>query len=387
MVEHETQASSMKEMDGEHVFHDSSTNKNEVIPGQCYSYEDSGIWSSTSSSSVVQHCFPRRKEPFMHKNPEKVEKLFQSCSPFSIRSHGRIDAAQSLSESSYQFPKEALAYLDDIEEFRSPNTGDSTCQDQRLFMFNSFNLPKEDIHQADHSEGYKEQHEADSGRSKKTQKTVRKRMRNRSVHHEYQSIKDIEYDVYFDGSLNSSSDQSHRSHEHRKHQKKFTKSGHSEGVGSNFVTESDQLRSCSRVNHNYEVSADCSLEHPCYFSATESKDEVGQPPNQSSKAEQITQTSGNLGIHGSCNGTVINPWTKMAESLYLRAMTMPPERIRDNYNDNILRSNSFPLQQSSHLSHVHPKLPDYDDVAAKFTALKKAHLQTKQSTTTSFRSP
>ena len=46
-------------------------------------------------------------------------------------------------------------------------------------------------------------------------------------------------------------------------------------------------------------------------------------------------------------------------------MTMPQERHKNNKHK-MLRTYSCP---SPHPSHVHPKLPDYDDIAAKFTAL------------------
>lgn len=453
MKEYEMQASNVKEMDGKSIFVDSSTNKKKIMSGQCHSYQDSGISCSTSSSSVVSHFFPRKSESQMHKKAEKVENFPQPYSPFSIRSHCSIDAAaleqekervdaKSSSESSYQFPEEEVVYLDDIEEFQSPRTKDSSFQDQRLFMFNSFRLPKGEIFEADHNESSIEQYDSwnkeGSGRSRKTEKAVRKKLRKRSMHQENQNIKDMEYEVYYDGSFNSSPDHGHRYHDQRKHQKKIIKNACCEGVGSNFVTGEgryDQLRSYSRGNHNCELAADCSLENPCYFSASDGKDKlevpagkqkrmttlfqdgepknpemkrasllqkdgrnhksgatldgahsVQQPQKQSKKAERVEGRSDNLGSQGSCNGTMTSPWTKMAQSPYLRAMTMPPERTQDNCTDNILRSNSFPLQQPNHLSHVHPKLPDYDDLEAKFTALKKAYLQTKEPTTTSLKS-
>ncbi|KAJ9686602.1 hypothetical protein PVL29_015464 [Vitis rotundifolia] len=452
MKEYEMQASNVKEMDGKAIFVDSSTNKEKIMSGQCHSYQDSGISCSTSSSSVVSNFLPRKSESQMHQKAEKVENFPQPYSPFSIRSHCSIDAAaleqekervdaKSSSESSYQFPEEEVVYLDDIEEFQSPRTKDSSCQDQRLFMFSSFRLPKGEIFEADHNESSIEQYDSwnkeGSGRSRKTEKAVRKKLRKRSMHQENQNIKDIEYEVYYDGSFNSSPDHGHRSQDQRKHQKKIIKNARSEGVGSNFVTgkgRHDQLRSYSRGSHNCELAADCSLENPCYFSASDGKDKlevpagkqkrmttlfqdgepknpemkraslpqkdgrnhksgatldgahsVHQPQKQSKKAERVEGRSDNLGSQGSCNGTMTSPRTKMAESPYLRAMTMPPERTQDNCTDNILRSNSFPLQQPNHLSHVHPKLPDYDDLEAKFTALKKAYLQTKEPTTTSLR--
>ncbi|XP_009592284.1 uncharacterized protein [Nicotiana tomentosiformis] len=64
---------------------------------------------------------------------------------------------------------------------------------------------------------------------------------------------------------------------------------------------------------------------------------------------------------------------------YLRTITMPTERPKDNLANNFLRSNTFPFQEpgkgSPMNSHVHPKLPDYDELAAKFIALKKEKLQ------------
>ncbi|KAL3821502.1 hypothetical protein ACJIZ3_007407 [Penstemon smallii] len=42
----------------------------------------------------------------------------------------------------------------------------------------------------------------------------------------------------------------------------------------------------------------------------------------------------------------------------------------------IYGSNSFPFEQPSR--HIHPKLPDYDEIAAKFRALKRANLLSKK---------
>ncbi|KAA8526409.1 hypothetical protein F0562_008388 [Nyssa sinensis] len=110
------------------------------------------------------------------------------------------------------------------------------------------------------------------------------------------------------------------------------------------------------------------------------------PNKQSKKVEREAEESDYLGSRASicsCSSTV-SPWTRNeAQHPYMRAMTMPPERPKDSYNDNIIRFNSFPFRQSGHLNngssprHVHPKLPDYDELAAKFTALKKANLQEK----------
>ncbi|KAI4378308.1 hypothetical protein MLD38_015803 [Melastoma candidum] len=61
---------------------------------------------------------------------------------------------------------------------------------------------------------------------------------------------------------------------------------------------------------------------------------------------------------------------------YSRAMTMPPKRQtpRLDCNDSrrMPRSNSCPFR--SQPNHVHPKLPDYDELASKFSALKEEYL-------------
>ncbi|KVH96653.1 protein of unknown function DUF292, eukaryotic, partial [Cynara cardunculus var. scolymus] len=59
---------------------------------------------------------------------------------------------------------------------------------------------------------------------------------------------------------------------------------------------------------------------------------------------------------------------------YPRAMSMPCMRSTKCVDDNgVMRSNSLPVEPSP--PHVHPKLPDYDELAAMFMALKKEHLQ------------
>lgn len=61
------------------------------------------------------------------------------------------------------------------------------------------------------------------------------------------------------------------------------------------------------------------------------------------------------------------------ENSYARAVSMPVERGKNSLTGNFSKSNSFPVYSSP--AHVHPKLPDYDKVVAKFTAFKKANSQ------------
>ena len=93
--------------------------------------------------------------------------------------------------------------------------------------------------------------------------------------------------------------------------------------------------------------------------------------------EIAAETSASRGSYASPN--VSNPRSTGSltrietEASYSRANTMPQER-HSNSKDKMLRTYSCPPQ---HPNHVHPKLPDYDDIAAKFTALKRECQESK----------
>lgn len=62
-----------------------------------------------------------------------------------------------------------------------------------------------------------------------------------------------------------------------------------------------------------------------------------------------------------------------------RALSMPCKRWENGGDeDGVMRSYSFPVQPSS--SHVHPKLPDCDELEAKFMALNKEKSQNNEIT-------
>ncbi|KAH0774464.1 hypothetical protein KY290_011601 [Solanum tuberosum] len=85
----------------------------------------------------------------------------------------------------------------------------------------------------------------------------------------------------------------------------------------------------------------------------------------------------------SCSFTFSSSSAMTRGQLYMRTRIMPVERPKDNLADNFLQSNSFPVlqepgEESSLKSYVHPKLPDYDEIAAMFKALKKEKLQAER---------
>lgn len=145
---------------------------------------------------------------------------------------------------------------------------------------------------------------------------------------------------------------------------------HQESLTAAYYGESDEtspeirrksrhhrVQQSRRRDEEREVSGickKCSLAKPCYC--------CNREVNKAVEAEEFEKQSPLL-----CT---------------VRAMTMPCERPKDsNATDNIGRSNSFPFSQSydgySPCRHIHPKLPDYDELAAKFMELKRENLQKK----------
>ncbi|KAG8364682.1 hypothetical protein BUALT_Bualt18G0023900 [Buddleja alternifolia] len=231
---------------------------------------------------------------------------------------------ESSSETSPQQPEE-LIYLDDIEEFVSPVAKDGNIQDQRLFVFKSFGIPSKE--KTDYGiDQNKLSHVKSVSRSlRKTEKTSRKRLRRRSSSQEYRILTDTECAAYYGASDETSPDNKRKSYGHRRDRR---------NKSSDFV----KVRS-TKGRDNEEK---CSIENPCFC------------------------------IRGEEN-----------QPAYLRAMTMPNERPNESCIDNIFRSNSYPFEQPhvngySSCRHIHPKLPDYDELAAKFMELKKANLENKQ---------
>ncbi|KAL8130015.1 hypothetical protein V2J09_019170 [Rumex salicifolius] len=216
-------------------------------------------------------------------------------------------------DSSSEYPEQSLVYLDDIEEFKSPARKDSDMVDEQDQRMFIFKPLQIKT----------EQPQSPSVQSMK--KSVRKRQRRRSISKDYkQSINDTAYEVYYSGSPHQ-----------KKHQKVTNLGGENDLDG--------------RVQS---------------FRFWLKEDE--------SKTESRRQSS------SSSNGVLKRP-------PYLRAKSMPEQRQKQSRKIDFGRSSSLPMEKPAELNrgasssprHVHPKLPDYDELEAKFMALKKVHQQTK----------
>lgn len=173
---------------------------------------------------------------------------------------------------------------------------------------------------------------------------------------------------------------------------------------------------CLSDQHSENIVNNCSLEKPCYLCVGVDRDDSESPPLQHKRrVATVELCHGIYNNPSACNGVTIAKsetahkdkmfadhlphkhtsqmdgeaksvstliGQKETQHFYLRATTLPSKRPKDDQADSILRSNSFPFQQPTdhwsnapHSPRIHPNLPNYDELAEHFMALKKAALQ------------
>lgn len=302
-------------------------------------------------------------------------------------------AATSSSESFGKLQEE-MVYLDDIAEFESNLSKDAYLQDQRLFMFNSSLDSKREKLNADNN-GLKTQRESQivKGGSRKIRNASAKKLSRRSVSREISSMMtDIQTAIYYGKSLQNYNDKS------RHHMKILVKDNHKSYCADHesidepclftfIVYKRVDREPSGRCSSKVQIESCCSLDHPCYSCPT-NKTATPKAQREKKPAETMSENgnesdggvaSGEESSDSSVSSSAENTgsWKrKQNQPPYVcRAVTMPPERPKDStVIDSIARSNSFPVQQPD---HVHPKLPDYDEISAKFMALKKEKIQSK----------
>ncbi|PSS16319.1 IST1-like protein [Actinidia chinensis var. chinensis] len=309
-------------------------------------------------------------------------------SPYEFGILGRCTENSSSEGLLSPLPEEVI-YLNDIEEFKTPTSKDENYQDQRLFVFKSSVVLAMERLDNGFDKKKVEKNEKAGSRSDKNRKTYGKRQRKRSVSDEGRSLQDVESTIYYGDSSENSQIDKRKSHNRRKIEKKVS----------------------------FDETHECSLEYPCYFCISDDKIDLESQkrkttfegfPVHNAKDEKVKNNTFSHNRRCCCTGTPNDKAVEWEHGLqkprvdaqlgvtmdgdltypnrapnepmksdcrsFFRGTTMPIEQSRDSLSDNILRSNSFPFQQPS---HVHPKLPDYDQVEAQFMALKRANLQCK----------
>ncbi|XP_020229464.1 uncharacterized protein LOC109810414 [Cajanus cajan] len=401
-------------------------------PSDSFSLPESSLADTSVMVSAVQQYPPYILRYPLEKKVVEIDftGLLSSIN-FDLQNKGErmalTSSAQRVSFSPY--PEEVVDYVDDIKEFSLPKDG--ACQDQMLFKFRSSGLSRREKSQFGFGDSEMDQEGSGSDNSstmtsRKSKRKHEKRYRRRSTSLENLGLMDIGYMIYYHKPCKSPLAHKHGTHYHRKHHKPSL-----EGIPpSSYCQKRLMLQGGTRrKTFNFKMSG-CSLDQPCYFCLYNDEDyleaqlmnqkrgirarhvlsdecchcqpfwddEMNQGvelvtkprrPNRRSYScaaeyhefnyPRCQDGNGNNETKAEISGSnkVSNTRTSGSstrietEAIYSRAMTMPQERHRNN-NDKMLRTFSCP---SPHPNHVHPKLPDYDDIAAKFTALKREHLE------------
>lgn len=372
------------------------------------------ILTYPSEKTVVEMDFPELLSSINYDKQNKGERMALTSS------------AQIVSFPPY--PEEMVDYVDDIKEFSVPKDG--ACQDQMLFKFRSSGLSRRENNQFgfDYNDVGQEGSESDNSSTRTYRKSRRKHEKRsrRSSSLENIGLMDIGYMIYYHKPCKNP-----LAHKHSPHYRRKGIPPSSYGQKRLMCYSQDDTR---RKTFNFKMSG-CSLNQPCYFCLYNDEDYLEAQSMKQKRGIRATHVQQQGVLHDECchcqpfwddelnqgvqlvtipqrsnrrsyscaaeyhvfnypdckagNGNnerkqetsaspkVSNPRTSASstrietEATYSRAMTMPQERHR-NDNDKMLRTFSCP---SPHLNHVHPKLPDYDDIAAKFTALKRERME------------
>ncbi|KAM1112557.1 hypothetical protein ACFX13_046245 [Malus domestica] len=355
---------------------------------------DSNVYRTSASSSLVMPL---------------IEGNFSEVGSPNISTPGTEESRSSTSGSTSHARTrdgDIVIYLDDIEEVQFSTTRDADSQDQRLFKFKGIAPKREnlessyDLTYVECYETWSENCESKSPR-RSSWKGSGKRPRKRSISQENQCFKDNEYLNYY-------------GRKHLKNQSncgfdtKGLSCGCSLGNPCYVCTRNDENISCevqpwkqkrgitARVGFPTYGHGQLNrgIEWPAVRPEPMRRKSYGneammynvftypdhQHPTMQNKVLKGRVEESNFrcrrASYSSTSPHVTNSWSARKETVppYSRAVTMPPERAKDNHKNDFRRSYSDAFHYPT---HVHPKLPDYDDIAAKFMALKKERLENK----------
>uniref|UniRef100_A0A7N1A3M0 IST1-like protein n=1 Tax=Kalanchoe fedtschenkoi TaxID=63787 RepID=A0A7N1A3M0_KALFE len=309
----------------------------------------------------------------------------------------RMPSLSSCSDISVHIPDENLIYLDDIEELRSPKLYDCSSPDKTVFVFKSSPLVIVGSGHNDHpSVTRRRLRNSFVSRSRKLRKRPSSSSRE-SVNYckdSFQELKTVKAKPL----------------RQENHQRKVMEdvTGPVPAKWGVFQSQvSNDLSLCAILQRHSRPGS------PSYGHVKEGTAKVGtrcfhehhdqkryahrgyQPDLTADQASGLIKPSGvmekttiyedNICSLESSTGSnalespplnknvALTFYVKDAETRYLRAFTMPTEqRPKDHPHDKYSRTSSLPVP--SHVNHVHPKLPDYNQIEAKFSALKQDYL-------------
>ncbi|KAK6917506.1 Vacuolar protein sorting-associated protein Ist1 [Dillenia turbinata] len=374
------------------------------------------------STSCVSRAAGFVLEPIKFKTGQRniIEIAKVSSEQCAKHLESRMDIARpaTSSENSCQLLENMVVYLDDIEEYQASEVSDCIGKDQRVFLFNELSdfhdiaCEEDRVNRPNSRNERAIMNTSNIGKTKLSRRsTSREQKMTYQTHHKSptSNIKDIEWELYY-GEPHTHTFSStpkfcgNQLHHQRKHRRRMpSQAGRSSsfaccenlGVCPSCEWKYRSQTSCSSHRFSRQMEFNCCLEHPCCICPSDDTDNIVQEKmfigchslNNNRKTFQFKSCAGETEEEFSACPAISasslasssrnsTPCAKaMAKGPYSRALTMPPERPKGAQVTNMARSSSFVTPTSSRFRHVHPKLPDYDEIAAKFQALKKDHLQ------------
>lgn len=349
---------------------------------QSQDLENTELTNASVESSIVQLSSPDVMESLVMKKEEKRDPFaedsgFESevgnpnetkiqpsdeVSATNLNQKNKRLLSVSSTESLPQFFGETVVYLDDVEEIQSSSvTQEVSSQDQGLFKFKSL--------VSNYSDGIaSEKSSSKDSRRSNNNNTDKKRSRRRSISQESSIMQDTDHEIYYE-KVPSYKQKSRR----RKLQKNATED-------ENEDEDEDGAPAWKQKRGDVKLRQFSGDNLSRSFQCIGSNNEIAQT--------QVVQTAfpRSLRRRSYDNGDslyVVFTWPnkegvnggKQSLPFYIRAMTMPQERPKNTEKDRVVRFNSCNLKYPN---HVHPKLPDCDEITAKFMALKKEYVQNKQ---------
>ncbi|KEH39106.1 regulator of Vps4 activity in the MVB pathway protein [Medicago truncatula] len=359
----------------------------------CDNLSKSSIDDSSTIVSIVQQ-YPQyiMRYPIQSKVEKVVEVDFPKLLSTLNSSFRNKEEKLALISSS-----EMIDYVDDFEEYQISLSRDGSCQEKMLFKFNSSGLFRSEktqfgCEESDVDEAESPSESSSTRSSRRNKRNPRKRSRRRSSSIEKIDIVDIGDMIYYQKPCRSPST----------HKDVSVQTCLEQGYLKSKESDGNQIKSEDIRRKNFKQNLrGCSLDQPCYFCLYDEKDCLETQTLNPKRVIEAAHAEQGVMLDECChcrpfsevsNGNketkaeiiasniVSNPRTNGSltsrtetEVPYSRAMTMPQMRQKKG-KDKMLRTYSCPSQ---HPNHVHPKLPDYDDIAAKFTALRREYLENK----------
>ncbi|CAL0303910.1 unnamed protein product [Lupinus luteus] len=364
-----------------------------------FSLSESCLIDNSALVSTVQNYPPYSSYPLQ----EKVEEVEEFHEPFPLATSDFQNKVEKMALVPYSeilssptCAKAMVDYVDDIDEYQfSVSEDDSWQRDKTQFGYDESDMDGDDLTMDKSS--------IMSFRNKKQE--PKKRSRKRSVLLKGQGIMDIGYLIYY-----------HKPY--RKKEKPLLEGNPKPSYPQMRLKQHSSSEKGKSLNSDM---CDCSLDQPCYccfYTDQHYFEDLSVNPKEGIRDAHVQQEimlselchskplchgesskgmelvtipqkqniesynqSGKPNTKGSyVSAKSSNPRTsygsikktEIAPS-YSRALTIPLERSK-NLEDKILRTYSWPIPRPK---HVHPKLPDYDDIVANFTSLKREHLENK----------